>query len=169
MYNDLEIGMNFFHFFSMFEYALKANGYRITNEHGIITAPNWDGFVRDNQQLFDLSLNEQDQIKESARYLLDSPPKQQAVNEEDGMEWVEPRMDDNAPDRIKLCKHIRQVRNNLFHGGKFRGNFFETQERSRDLIQHSTIILRHLALSNDGMREAFYGAGYDLERLQPWR
>lgn len=165
MPNDLEIGKEFFHFFSMFEYALKANGYRHTNGRGIITAPDWEGFVRDNQELLDLSL-EQTPVRKSARYLLDSPPKQQAVNKQGGMEWVDPIMNEKDPDRIKLAKHIRQVRNNLFHGGKFRGNYFETQDRSRELIHHSTVILRHLALNHKGMREAFEGTGYDLQRVE---
>lgn len=163
--NDLETGMNFFHFFSMFEYALKANGYTHPKT-GIVKQADWEGFVKDNQELLDVGLDQNQNIRDSVNYLLSSPPKQQSRNEEGVLEWVDPVVDDNAPDRTKLVKHIRQVRNNLFHGGKFRGDYFSAPERSSDLIAHCTAIMHHLTTNHEGMQEAFEGASYDPMRYE---
>lgn len=166
MPNDLEIGKSFFHYFSMFEYALKANGYSHKTLEGIIKQPDWEGFVRDNKELLDLEQKQNERIAVSINYLLDSPPKQQAEINDGCLEWVSPVIDENAPNRVKLCKYIRQVRNNLFHGGKFKGNYFSTPERSRELIFHCREILNHLATNNEGIRRAFDGAEYNIHEAR---
>jgi len=40
-----------------------------------------------------------------------------------------------------VLAYVRRVRNNLFHGGKFNGHWFEPQ-RSGELLTHSLCILR---------------------------
>src|SRR3546814_18633912 len=40
-----------------------------------------------------------------------------------------------------VLTYVRRVRNNLFHGGKFNGRWFEPQ-RSEQLLKHSLTILR---------------------------
>ncbi|MBK0795138.1 hypothetical protein GZV14_28120, partial [Escherichia coli O25b:H4-ST131] len=58
--------------------------------------------------------------------------------EDDSLVW-----DDSLPQEKDLAKFlfllIRRVRNNLFHGGKFNGKWFEP-ERSEALLQHGLVI-----------------------------
>ncbi len=157
MCSDLELGMRFFHIFSMFEYSMKACGFYELNGNGFVTGANWGKFVKTNKELFDIERDENSKILPSINYLLQSPPKQQALNEEKELIWRN-NEHDQEPDRNKVSLYIRRVRNNLFHGGKFKGNYFSSPERSRDLIKHSSRILEHLIESNADMRAAYMGA-----------
>ena len=52
-----------------------------------------------------------------------------------------------------LFRHIRRVRNNLFHGGKFGGNWLEP-DRSKLLLTYSLMILNELIKLNARLSEA---------------
>ncbi|WP_051249768.1 hypothetical protein [Maridesulfovibrio zosterae] len=156
MCSDLDIGKDFFHFFAMFEYALKTNGFCQTNKNKIITGADWEGFAAANPHLFDNRTNTH--TKESVDYLINQPPKKQALSEKGMIKWIDPPLYNDVGDHIKITRYIRQVRNNLFHGGKFKGNYFSAQERSRYLISHSTIIMQHVIANHSEMNAAFEGA-----------
>ena len=49
---------------------------------------------------------------------------------------------------------IRRIRNNLFHGGKFNGRWFEP-ERSELLMHHALIILKACAMNHAAVSEAY--------------
>lgn len=51
---------------------------------------------------------------------------------------------------------ICRVRNNLFHGGKFNGRWFEPQ-RSEELMRYALIILRACGQSHDKVSNAYAG------------
>ena len=62
-----------------------------------------------------------------------------------------------APSLAKfLFLLIRRVRNNLFHGGKFNGKWFEP-ERSEALLQHGLVILRHCGTRHSEVSKAYSG------------
>lgn len=71
-------------------------------------------------------------------YILGYPPKKQVIRD-GALEW-----DDATPNASSssdlILLYVRRVRNNLFHGGKFNGRWFDP-ERSEELLRHSLTIL----------------------------
>ena len=138
------IASEFFFLFARYEYALKTSGR--FNRRRQNAEADWSFFATELDSLFDK--NSSKELRSAVDYFLAHPPKKQiiAVN---NLQW------DNTPPNAKseldlLFAYIRRVRNNLFHGGKFKGRFFADPERSEDLIQHGTTILNHcLSLAPD--------------------
>ncbi|MBM3603933.1 MAG: hypothetical protein FJX25_04060 [Alphaproteobacteria bacterium] len=85
-------------------------------------------------------------------YILGRPPKKQ-VYVDKVLQWrvVTPQAE-NENDLIFL--YVRRVRNNLFHGGKFNGRFFDP-ERSSELLEHSITILMAAIFISRNMLEAY--------------
>lgn len=159
MCSDLEVGKDFFHLFGMFEYALKANGYctpDCPNEY--VRSANWDKFFSENRSLLESLDTQNFTTQEAITYILGSPPKQQFLNENKELVWEDHIYAETMRDFQKIYLYIKRVRNNLFHGGKYRGCYFEAPERSRDLITYSTIILGHVIENHSGLKNAFEGA-----------
>ena len=75
-----------------------------------------------------------------AEFILSEPPKRQVANEDNQIIWQDVANNDKSVQ--SLFGHITRVRNNLYHGAKFNGTWFDPQ-RSKDLIEASVIILRH--------------------------
>lgn len=128
--------IEFFKLFSRFEYALKITGFH----YG-------DGNAKANWVKFSASIDEQfnkkdsQALQESVAYLLSNPPNKQVV-ENGELGWS-----DNPPDAANetelILNYICRVRNNLFHGGKYRGRVLANPEHSRDLIESSITILKY--------------------------
>jgi hypothetical protein len=79
------------------------------------------------------------EFKEAIQFYINYPPmKQMIVNGSLKWENIEPNTD-LLSDKILL--YIRRVRNNLFHGGKFKGRYFADPERSETLIDYALIVL----------------------------
>ncbi len=163
MCSDLEIGKSFFHLFGMFEYALKANGYCVSSSTSncFVRGADWDNFFLENHLLLDIEQYDNFLIKDDMKYVLENPPKQQFLDSESKLVWMDKvypsRGRNSIPDFKKIHLYIRRVRNNLFHGGKFRGHYFESPERSRTLINCCTNILKHVVDSHEGLKSAFEG------------
>jgi len=162
--NDLELGKNFFHLFFMFEYALKANNFTKRDRHRnkVIVGVDWRDFAQNNPDLLNNELEQNERVTPSIEYLLANPPKVQAMDDNGRMEWVDNEIREGTSAEVELCIHICQVRNNLFHGGKFNGYVFDTPERSRTLIHHCTRVLGHVAENHEGIQIALYGTGYNI-------
>jgi len=71
--------------------------------------------------------------------------------------WEEGAHDPQQPRTRLLLTHIRQVRNNLLHGGKFNSGWFEPQ-RSRELIEAALLVLWRAVDLDRGVQAAFHGA-----------
>jgi len=140
----------FFFRFARFEYALKAAGYHPGNG---VASPDWTKFAKELDGIFENPENEE--FREAIDYYLNHPPKKQLI-ENSRLVWreVEPHTNSKAD---LVLQYVRRVRNNLFHGGKFKGNYFEDPERSEDLIQKGLIILNQCLESNQDVYEAFEG------------
>jgi hypothetical protein len=84
--------------------------------------------------------------------VLGNPPKKQ-VYANNVLQWrvVAPQAE-NENDLILL--YVRRVRNNLFHGGKFNGRFFDP-ERSTELLKHSITVLMAAIIMSPVMLEAY--------------
>jgi len=124
----------FFRVFSRAEYSLKASGFH--KGDGEANA-NWGKFSREVEDLIRNPISQD--LREAISFMLSSPPKKQVIKQ-GILCWEECIPSTNSTANL-LFLYIRRVRNNLFHGGKFNGRWFEP-ERSEPLLKFSLIILR---------------------------
>lgn len=142
-----QLAAEMFRTFARFEYALKAAGYHKGNG---AAEPNWRSFAESIPGAFDGPADTP--LGEAVRYILEHPPKKQVVAG-GNLDWSEEApQTDLQSDRVLI--YVRRVRNNLFHGGKFNGRWFEPQ-RSEILLRHSLTILRACLDASDDVRQAF--------------
>lgn len=140
-----ELILDFFLAFSRFEYALKSSGFSNGDENGI--TPSWDKFASAIKDSFDRKQNQKLDI--AVEYLIKNSPKKQILSS--GILAFKSR--ENLDDlhlvfRLKL--NICDIRNNLFHGGKFDGDFEPEVSRNYILLKHSITILNNwLTLNKD--------------------
>lgn len=142
-----ELAMELFKTFARFEYALKATGFH--KGDGAAEA-DWRNFAESVAAL--LEDPQEERLKEAVTYILEHPPKKQVIA--DGtLEWDAciPQTDLRS-DRILI--YVRRERNNLFHGGKFNGHWFEPQ-RSAELLQHSLTVLDACLRKSNEVGEAY--------------
>ena len=123
--DDLATGL--FRVFAQFVYCLKVTGYCVAGG-GDAANPDWMRFARELPPLLAAA---DPGVAAAISYVLGNPPKKQ-VYADNVLQWrvVAPQAQ-NENDLIFL--HVRRVRNNLFHRGKFSGCFFDP-ERSRDIF-----------------------------------
>ncbi|WP_287313583.1 hypothetical protein [Mesorhizobium sp.] len=143
-----ELATDMFRTFARFEFALKAAGFH--NGDGA-AEPNWRSFAQTIPALFN-SPGEPD-LKAAVDFILDHPPKKQIIAN-GVLTWSNSAPDtDLLSDRVLI--YVRRVRNNLFHGGKFNGHWFEP-ERSELLLRHSLVILRACIDASNDLGAAFH-------------
>jgi len=150
MSNHLDkIAFDFFKLFAQYEFALKAmNYFRPARE---LAEPDWDRF---SNEIGVLIMTDNDpEVSEARNYLLVNPPKKQIIKD-GAVAWGEVPNQDKSPQA--LYSHIRRVRNNLYHGGKFNGVWFDP-DRSEALINHSLVILRALKSKRQDLANAIEG------------
>jgi hypothetical protein len=136
--------------FSRFEYALKAMG--ILKEHkGVpVAEANWDSFAA---QFSDrLSKYDAPNFQEARRIILENPPKKQVI-QDGAIKWATSAFEGRMADE-ELLLYVRRVRNNLFHGGKFNGNWLDPA-RSYDLLQQSLVVLEACLSVSKELKEAY--------------
>lgn len=136
-----QLAFQFFKLFAQCEYALKAMGYGRATNAGLAEA-DWDRFA--NELGIALLQDEEQEVVLARNYLFEHPPKRQVwVNEH--VEWSTiPNTERSAQ---ILFAHIRRVRNNLYHGGKFNSRWI-APDRSEKLISRSLLLLQHLVNKN---------------------
>ena len=138
-----------FHVFSRAEYALKAAGFNCGDGKA---KANWDAFAR---KLVDLVATPQSEdLRMAVEFMLEYPPKQQMVIH-GVLSWKDCRPTGKTKAE-SLFLYIRRVRNNLFHGGKFNGHWFEP-ERSEMLIKHSLTIIHAAIETIPTVKDAYHG------------
>jgi len=148
---DLEsLAFEFFREFARYEYCLKATGLR---EDSRAAKASWSKYTAEVTQVIDAP--QAQGLERAIAYFIDHPPKKQIVKD-GALDW-----DDTLPDHQSKAELILllvcRVRNNLFHGGKFNGRWFEPQ-RSENLMQHALVILRACAQSHGKVSEAYAGS-----------
>jgi len=143
-----QLAVEMFRTFARFEYALKTAGFHCGEG---AAEPNWRAFAQSIPHLFDQSGDPN--LKVAVRYILDHPPKKQIVA--GGLlSWSDSKPNTDLNSDLVLL-YVRRVRNNLFHGGKFNGRWFEPQ-RSELLLRHSLTILHACIDVSSELNEAFY-------------
>ncbi len=144
--------IEFFILFSRFEYALKTSiTFAEGNEKKV--GANWSKFVSSISNAF-ISESNSD-LKSAVEYIMLNPPNIQ-VFVDGNIKWRSREFLNNEPEINKLCQHIKDIRNNLFHGGKF--NSINNQEISRDtlLLKSSMLVLNNWVQINDNVRDKFF-------------
>ena len=139
-----QFAIQLFQKFARIEYALKAAGFH--NGDGP-AMPNWNKFASSVPGVFE----NDPAIAAAVKYMIEKPPKKQMIRD-DLLEWEDQAPNANKTDEILLC--VRRVRNNLFHGGKFNGHWFEP-ERSKELLMYSLSILDACLRASPALKEAF--------------
>jgi len=143
------LAFDLFKLFAQYEYALKAMGYGRAKREGQ-AEPDWDRFAKEVGCLV-LGL-EDPSIAGARQYLFDQPPKRQ-VWVDGTVQWAPASTSERTAQT--LFGNIRRVRNNLYHGGKFNGRWFDP-DRSRELIGHALVILRALVERDAKLKEAIH-------------
>ena len=139
--------MELFRKFARFEYALKAAGFH----HGDGDAEaNWPKFARSVSKT--LEEPKSPKLEEAIQYILKTPPKKQAIRN-GTIQW-----EDGDPGKIPrpelILFYVGRVRNNLFHGGKYHGQWFPP-DRDCDLLRHSLTVLDACLEASGPVQEAF--------------
>lgn len=143
-----DLATELFRVFAQFEYCLKVTGYCVAGT-GDAANPDWTRFAL---ELPPLTQQGGADVAAAIAYMLQNPPKKQ-VYVDNVLQWrdVAPQAK-SENDFIFL--YVRRVRNNLFHGGKFNGRFFNP-ERSKELLEHSITILMAAIVMSPLILEAY--------------
>jgi hypothetical protein len=139
-----EAAVRLFACISRFEFALKEANY-VAGEEGRRASPDWNRFERDAMKT---DILDRIRVSGAAAELLGAPPCKQ-LRHGDMVTWSAPLVIETARD---LCVAVRQVRNNLFHGGKSGAD-----PRDDQLCADATTALLALLDINPRLRDAFLG------------
>ena len=141
--------IEFFRTFSRVEYALKAAGFYLPNNHA---TPDWRRFAASIRDILRNSADEE--LNAAVAYLTEQPPKKQTVKY-GRLTWIDAQPNtDLEVDRV--LQYVRRVRNNLFHGGKIGGRL-SSPERNTKLLECSLILLRTCIAASTAVNDAYNG------------
>ncbi|MDB5347273.1 MAG: hypothetical protein JWP89_5650 [Schlesneria sp.] len=144
-----QLGIQLFRTFARTEYPLKASGYSKIGRRNEASA-DWDRFAKEVEQLISNPMSPA--LKEAIEFIFNAPPKKQVIV--DGVLTWQVGGPPSSSRADELLVYVRRVRNNLFHGGKFNGNWFAPQ-RSEDLLRHSLVILECCIQHVPSVKEAY--------------
>jgi len=144
------LGFRFFKLFAQYEYALKVMGYW-KDRNGNRVEPDWDRFANDIGTV--IHQDPSPDVSAARDYILDAPPKRQIVKEGQ-IAWEKVPNGDRSSQA--LFGHLRRVRNNLYHGGKFNGVWF-APDRSFDLMTRAVLLLETLREAHPELKKALAG------------
>lgn len=148
--DDRKRVFEFFGSYSRLECGLKRY-YPREGSYGVAMA-DWDKFA--NQWASDME-NGTDLFKASQSRLLDQPPARQMYQPQGEPTWgANPRRKAES-DAIYLLRVVRDIRNNLFHGGKYQGGPMNDLVRDRDLIDAATTVIKEVASLDPKINELF--------------
>lgn len=131
-----KFAFTFFKLFAQYESMLKEKGFFQVGKSGNIFV-DWNRFANEvigKNFMTDLGVD-----APAADYILDQPPKKQVAIREK-IVWMDVPTTEKSVQI--LFTYICRVRNNLFHGAKFNGTWFDP-ERSEALLKHSLTVLEH--------------------------
>lgn len=149
--NQLDLfAFEFFREFARCEYCLKAVGLREPNRKD--PTADWGAFAAQVQQAFNVPQSKE--LVEAIDYYLAHPPKKQVLNA-GRLDWSCTLPDHKSRTELILRLVVR-VRNNLFHGGKFNGHWFEPQ-RSEELLRLGLRILQAAVAAHAEVEAAYAG------------
>jgi hypothetical protein len=142
--------VDFFITFSRFECALKTSNFVSGDENKV--SANWDEFIKSVRGSFKKDKNAQ--LTQAVDYIIQNPPRIQ-MYEDKQLGWRNRIFQDNEPEISKLGLSIRDIRNNLFHGGKFNGHYQEDISRNFILLKSAIIILNDWLSLSEQVKDNF--------------
>ena len=131
------LALDFFFSFSRFEFALKENRYLEDEREGRQAKPGWSKFERKFEGNYVLS--------DAGIRLIELSPQRQIVGAQCALKFVSESFDDNTSDLSKVTKLLKNVRNNLFHGGKHKPVGWDDPARISQLLAVGVELLDELA------------------------
>ena len=143
------LAFEFFREFARCEYCLKVVGLREPNRRD--PTADWGAFASEIRPT--LEGPHAAKLQASVQYYIDHPPKKQ-IQQADGLLGWSDVLPDHKHQAELILRLVCRVRNNLFHGGKFNGHWFEPQ-CSEDLLSHALVILNACVESHQAVRDAY--------------
>ncbi len=131
-----KLAFSFFKLFAQYESSLKEKGFFVSGGNKVIV--DWDRFA--NEEIGNSFIEDLGDKAAYANYILSEPPKRQNVNQNGNIIWEDVPNEDKSIQ--SLFGHISRIRNNLYHGAKFNGTWFDPG-RSKKLLEASLEILEH--------------------------
>ena len=124
--------------FSRLEYCLKVTSFRQRGD-GEAKA-DWNAFIGAAEARF--NPEESPELAKAYEYLTGNPPRSLEVKN-GNVFWADyiKRGTTRADEAVWI---VKQIRNNLFHGGKFAHDPGSSPERENKLLMCATILLSHL-------------------------
>jgi hypothetical protein len=146
VYFDRELVYKFFVIFSIFENALKNTEFKRKRRDSDAVEADWTAFANKIHEKYDP--NASPELANAINYLLTKPPKLQVVDRNQELAFRRSVPTNN--DTVKLSVYICRVRNNLFHGAKYRYR----PRRDTLLIKHSLMVLEAWSQCNSDVKKA---------------
>ena len=145
-----ELALEFLAVFSRFEFALKVSNLRRPG-NGEAKA-DWAAFAEAVADTFDPQRTAQ--LTHAFVCLTGEPLRHFAV-ENGALTWRPFNLPEGLSQAGRVVRLIKQVRNNLFHGGKFAPDPWAGSDRDARLIQASLVVLRELLRLSPRVRAAY--------------
>jgi hypothetical protein len=158
--DDSELVLQFFATFSRFEYALKRAGFVRSDWYNNASA-DWQRFARKkgNALLDDITDRK---FVEARSFLLREPPQKQVVIAADrSLRWQANTKRSEEGDAEYLLRLVRDVRNNLFHGGKYPNQAVSGRRLRNSMLLEACLTILEKCLSLDADVKHFFEDLYD--------
>ncbi len=148
----MEMVFKFFVTFSRFEFALKSSIVFAKSNKYNSAEPDWKKFINTINGSFDK--NKHEVLLNAVTSILNNPPRVQRFAS-NNLIWESQVFYKNESEIEKLGQHIRDIRNNLFHGAKFEDSFQPEISRNYDLLHNALVVLDEWLQLEDRVRSCF--------------
>jgi len=147
---ESNLAIEFLAMFSRLEYALKVTRFRMSGD-GEAKA-DWAAFAADVAPMFDPKADAS--LSEAFTYLTNQPLRFLGV-QSGALGWYEFKLPTNSSDADQVIRVIKQVRHNLFHGGKFAPDSHASKDRDTKLLTFGLIVLESMLILIEEVRLAY--------------
>lgn len=134
-----ELTLEFLAVFSRLEYALKVTRFRNAGD-GEAKA-DWSKFSLEVSAVFDPHKNEE--LSNAFAYITTEPLRFLGVRN-GVLDWYDFSVPNNRPLIDKAIRIIKQVRHNLFHGGKYAQDNKASADRDSKLLTSALLVLKEM-------------------------
>ena len=148
---DRTRAFGFLAMFSRWECALKHGGFVRAGTFEQAEA-DWDSFA--NKYAAQIIAHQDTEFTSARARLLSNPPKHELLSI-GTVSWQDNPRRANETDAVYLLRVVRDIRNNLFHGGKYSGGPEPETARDRALINCAVLILKRLLDLDAAVRARF--------------
>lgn len=145
---DRDLVFDFFWKFSVFECALKREGYLKTGRNKG-AEPNWNTFGSQVQERF-AQVAAPGFVEAVAKLIQLSPQRQVVRGDRLGWEPIEQKPSES--EAAYVLRLLKTTRNNLFHGGKYPDGPIAEVARDRDILRTALAILDGCYELHDGVK-----------------